>query len=262
MKKRIDLLLVEKGMCKGREKAKARIIAGDVFVAGQKVTTPSARFEENADIGLKGDDCPYVSRGGYKLEKAIISFEIGLQDVVCADIGASTGGFTDCMLQNGARGVYAVDVGYGQFDWGLRNDPRVTLFERTNARYIEPFDRPVGFVSADVSFISLALIFPAAVRIGADDMRMVALIKPQFEAGKDQVGKKGVVKDAHTHIQVIKDVRSAAAGSGLYLNRLDFSPIKGPNGNMEFLGLFSRDTAPLVEDTQIERVVAQAHAAL
>ncbi len=155
-----------------------------------------------------------------------------------------------------------MDVGYGQFAWGLRDDPRVTLFERTNARYLEPFDQPADFVSADVSFISLSLIFPAAVRIGTADMRMVALIKPQFEAGKDKVGKKGVVKDAHTHIGVIKDVRSAAAESGLYLNRLDFSPIKGPNGNIEFLGLFSPDAALPVEDAQIEQVVMQAHTSL
>jgi 23S rRNA (cytidine1920-2'-O)/16S rRNA (cytidine1409-2'-O)-methyltransferase len=262
MKKRIDILLVEKGLCPSREKARARIIAGDIFAGSARVKTPSEKFEEDARIEVKGGGCPYVSRGGYKLEKALDRFGIDLAGRVCVDIGASTGGFTDCMLQNGAARVYSVDVGYGQFDWKLRNDPRVVLRERTNARYLDPVPEPVDFISVDVSFISLRLIFPAAVRISGGIMRMVALIKPQFEAGKEKVGKKGVVKEKDTHYGVIKNVRAFGEEQGLYMNDLDYSPIKGPNGNIEFLGLFSKDGENTVGDDRVETVVDEAHFSL
>ncbi len=240
MKKRIDVLLAEKGLAKSREKAKTLVIAGEVTVGGKLIKSPSETFEEDTEIVVGKDHCPYVSRGGLKLEKAMKEFDLDLNGKVCMDIGASTGGFTDCMLKNGANYVYAVDVGYGQFDWGLRNDVRVKLMERTNARYLEAQEKPVDFVSIDVSFISLSLIFPAVLRVGADDLKVVALIKPQFEAGKEYVGKKGVVRDATVHEDVILNVIDKASQNGLFLRALTYSPIKGPNGNIEYLALFDK----------------------
>ncbi len=263
MKKRIDVLLFEKGLAKSREKAKAQVIAGNVFVNHMPVASPSDTFEETAEILLKEDSCPYVSRGGLKLKKALDVFQIDLSGRVCADIGASTGGFTDCMLQNGASYVYAVDVGYGQFDWSLRNDVRVNVMERTNARYLEPLERGVTFVSVDVSFISLALIFPAIMRISREDAEAVTLIKPQFEAGKEKVGKKGVVRDAATHMEVVEHVCVAAQKNGLVPIGIDYSPVKGPNGNIEYLAHL-KSGVPAMENitTCIEEVVWAAHTVL
>ncbi|WP_066648175.1 TlyA family RNA methyltransferase [Christensenella timonensis] len=260
MKKRIDVLLAEKGLAKSREKAKALVIAGEVTVEGKLVKAPSDTFEEDVKIAVGQDHCPYVSRGGLKLEKAMKEFQLDLEGKVCMDIGASTGGFTDCMLKSGAAYVYAVDVGYGQFDWALRNDGRVKLMERTNARYLEAQDRPVDFASIDVSFISLGLIFPAVIRVGAPDMQAVALIKPQFEAGKEHVGKKGVVRDAAVHEDVICSVIGKAAENGLAIRNLTYSPIKGPNGNIEYLALFERQAGLCrMGREDVQRIVALSH---
>ncbi len=262
MKKRIDVLLTEKGLAKSREKAKSLVIAGCVYIGTALVKSPSEQYETDAQIVVKQDDCPYVSRGGLKLEKALRSFEIDLRDKVCLDIGASTGGFTDCMLQNGAAFVYAVDVGYGQFDWTLRNDARVSLHERTNARYLEPFERAVDFVSVDVSFISLKLIFPAIVRVcSGKDFAVMTLIKPQFEAGREHVGKKGVVRDAAVHEQVIEHVLSEANALGLHCKALDYSPVKGPNGNIEYLAYYTNQPDEMFT-CSIAELVERAHQSL
>lgn len=260
MKKRIDVLIAEKGLAQSREKAKTLIIAGQVKANGKAVKSPSEQFEEDAAVEVEGHACPYVSRGGLKLEKAIKEFNLNLENRICMDIGASTGGFTDCMLQNGAQFVYAVDVGYGQFDWRLRNDGRVKLMERTNARYLEMQDRPVDFVSGDVSFISLKLIFPAVARVIGKNARVVTLIKPQFEAGREHVGKKGVVRDAMVHREVILRTIENALSSGFFLDGLTYSPVKGPNGNIEYLALFS--TEPIEYSPSVEQVVADAHSEL
>ena len=259
MKKRIDILVFERGHAKSREKARVLIIAGLVYANKRQVKLPSEQFEEDVEIVIKGDFCPYVSRGGLKLEKALKEFQIVLAGRVCADIGASTGGFTDCMLKNGASHVYAVDVGYGQFDFGLRNDPRVVVMERTNARYLEALEKPVDFISVDVSFISLALIFPAILRIGHPQTEVVALIKPQFEAGREKVGKKGVVKSPETHFKVIDSVLGCAIQNGLYPNALTYSPVKGPNGNIEFLAHFVAEDENKIKEFDIEKVVTGAH---
>ena len=235
-KVRLDVLLVERGLAKSRERAKAMVMAGLVVAGGRGDVKPSDLFEPEAEIRLRGDACPYVSRGGLKLEKAVRVFGLGLEGLTCADIGASAGGFTDCMLQNGAARVFAIDVGYGQLDWSLRNDSRVTVMERTNARYLENLGQPVDFASVDVSFISLRLIFPALRAIGAGEA--VTLIKPQFEAGREKVGKKGVVRDAAVHREVIQSVIGYAAANGYSLQGLDYSPVKGPNGNIEYIALF------------------------
>lgn len=258
MKKRIDVLLAERGLAKSREKAKALVIAGEVTAEGRPVRSPSDIFEEEVQIEVGKDDCPYVSRGGLKLEKAMEVFALSLDKKVCMDIGASTGGFTDCMLKNGAAYVYAVDVGYGQFDWTLRNDKRVKLMERTNARYLEMQERPIDFVSVDVSFISLNLIFPAMQRIiSKDKAEAVTLIKPQFEAGREHVGKKGVVRDAAVHEDVIAKTVSSARKYGFFLHGLTYSPIKGPNGNIEYLAYFKTEPAEVVFN--ISEVVAASH---
>lgn len=260
MKKRIDVLLAERGLAKSREKAKALVIAGGVFAGGRQAKGPSDLFEEDVEIEIGRDSCPYVSRGGLKLEKAVEEFGLSLEGKVCMDIGASTGGFTDCMLQNGATFVYAVDVGYGQFDWTLRNDPRVKLMERTNARYLEMQERPVDFVSVDVSFISLKLIFPAIVRVTGDWAEAVTLIKPQFEAGREHVGKKGVVRDARVHEEVIEKTIASAREHGFFPHGLTYSPVKGPNGNIEYLARFT--TAPEETVFDVRAVVAAAHGEL
>lgn len=260
MKKRIDILLAEKGLCKSREKAKTQIIAGNVYAAGRQIRTASELFDESVEIVVRQDECPFVSRGGTKLQRAFLEFELNVEEKVCLDIGASTGGFTDCMLQNGAAFVYAVDVGYGQFDWKLRNDTRVELHERTNARYLQPFEKEIDFVSVDVSFISLALIFPAIKNCGIkSNADVVTLIKPQFEAGKDKVGKKGVIKDSKVHIDVIFAVQKAAEQYGLYMKGLTYSPIKGPNGNIEYLAWFTMQETGRIDGEQIEQIVLQSH---
>lgn len=265
MKKRVDVLLAEKKIAQSREKAKAMIIAGIVRCNGKPVASPSEQYEETSDFTITGEDCPYVSRGGLKLERAVAAFHIDLSGKICLDIGCSTGGFTDCMLQNGAEFVYAVDVGYGQFDWGLRNDARVALKERTNARYLDDdsFDRPVDFVSIDVSFISLRLILPALDKIKhSGGLEVVALIKPQFEAGRDKVGKKGVVRDPDVHEEVIRSILDFAQGAGYGIGGLTYSPIKGPNGNIEYL-VFLKKGAPPTENGQlIKETVLDSHKSL
>lgn len=242
-KNRLDVILLNKGFAQSREKAKAIIMSGVVFVNGEKEDKPGASFYEDEDIKIKGNTLRYVSRGGLKLEKAVDTFRIELASKICMDIGASTGGFTDCMLQNKASKVYAVDVGYGQLAWKLRNDSRVICMEKTNIRYInkELVTEPVDFVSADVSFISLSKIFPAVKELLSQEAKMVALIKPQFEAGREKVGKKGVVRDKNTHIEVITNVINYAFENGfkpvtdLSGLGLTYSPVKGPQGNIEYL---------------------------
>lgn len=248
---------MENRLCDSREKAKAQIIAGEVRVDGSIVTTPSASVRPDQIVTVE-QPAPYVSRGGLKLEKAMDEFGLELEGKVCADIGASTGGFTDCMLQNGAAAVYAVDVGYGQLAWKLRNDPRVRVMERTNARYLDSLGEPIDFASIDVSFISLQLIFPAVLRFLREGGTIVALIKPQFEAGRASVGKKGVVRDPAVHEEVIQNVLLGASELGLGCSALTYSPIKGPNGNIEYLAQFSRGDGS-INDTRIREVVAAAH---
>jgi len=236
-KERLDVLLVEQGFFLSREKAKKMIMAGLVFVDGQREDKAGTKIDKLAKIMVKKDPNPYVSRGGLKLHKAIKAFDIDLQDLICMDVGASTGGFTDCMLQHGGAKVYSVDVGYGQFDWGLRQDPRVVCLEKTNVRYISSEQVPdkLGFVSVDVSFISLAKILPAVTKLMEVNSSIVCLIKPQFEAGREKVGKKGVVKDPKTHLEVISNIIHVFDGMGLEILGLDFSPITGPEGNIEYL---------------------------
>lgn len=238
MKKRLDVLLVERRLADSREKAKAIIMTGNVFVNGEREDKAGTTFdEEKAQIEIKGHTMKYVSRGGYKLEKAIDVFGVDVKDKVCMDIGSSTGGFTDCMLQNGAVKVFAVDVGRGQLDWKLRQDERVVSMEKTNIRYVTPEDigEPIAFASVDVSFISLALVLPAARALLTEDGRMVCLIKPQFEAGREKVGKKGVVRDRAVHEEVIENVTEMTAGLGFAILGLAYSPIRGPEGNIEYL---------------------------
>ena len=235
--KRLDVLLFEKGMVKSREKARALIMEGVVTVNGSPVTKAGAMCAEDAEIVIHEDTVPFVSRGGLKLEKAVRTFPITLDHAVAADIGASTGGFTDCMLQHGASHVYAIDVGYGQLDWKLRTDERVTVMERTNARYMEPswFAGPLDFASIDVSFISLSKILPALFPCLREDGQVAALIKPQFEAGRKEVGKNGVVRDEAVHTSVIRKVLDFSVEYGFHVRGLSYSPITGPKGNIEFL---------------------------
>lgn len=234
---RLDLALVEKGLAASREKAKALIMAGQVLVDGKKIDKAGTSINPNLKIEIIGDDLPFVSRGGLKLKKALDTFPISLTDKVMADIGASTGGFTDCALQNGATKIYAVDVGYGQLAWKLRTDPRVVNMERTNARYLtlENLGEKVDFISIDVAFISLEKILPAINNILKDTGEVVALIKPQFEAGKEKVGKKGVVRDPKIHLEVIDKIIKISLELGFSIKGLTSSPIKGPEGNIEYL---------------------------
>lgn len=236
-KLRLDVALVEKGFAESREKAKALIMAGIVFVNNQKSDKAGNIIKPEDVIEVRGETLKYVSRGGLKLEKAISSFDIKLNDFVCADIGASTGGFTDCMLQNGAKKVYSIDVGYGQLAWKLRTDERVINLERTNFRYVteEQVPDPLDFASVDVSFISLSLILPVMRNLLKDGGTSVCLIKPQFEAGKENVGKKGVVREKSVHIMVIEKIINLIKENNFSLLGLDFSPIKGPEGNIEYL---------------------------
>lgn len=238
MKERLDILLVQGGYAPSREKAKAIIMAGSVFVDGQREDKAGVSFDpDKVHIEVKGSQQKYVSRGGLKLEKAVAQFNLMFKDFVCMDIGASTGGFTDCMLQNGARKVYSVDVGHGQLDWKLRNDERVICMEKTNFRYMQPGDiqDKLDFASVDVSFISLTKILLPARALLADEGEMVCLIKPQFEAGRDKVGKKGVVREPEIHEEVIRKIIDYADFIGFDVLHLDFSPIKGPEGNIEYL---------------------------
>ncbi|MCI9197221.1 MAG: TlyA family RNA methyltransferase [Lachnospiraceae bacterium] len=237
MKERLDVLLVQRNLAPSREKAKAVIMSGNVYVEGQKEDKAGAMFADTAAIEVKGDPLPYVSRGGLKLEKALRCFPIRLEGKICMDVGASTGGFTDCMLQNGAAQIFAVDVGRGQLDWKLRQDPRVVCMEKTNIRYVtrEHIPIPIGFASIDVSFISLEKVFGPVQALLAENGQVVSLIKPQFEAGRSQVGKKGVVRDPKIHREVIRRVISYAVDAGFVPGHLEFSPVKGPEGNIEYL---------------------------
>lgn len=243
MKKRLDVLLVEQGLEQSRERAKATIMAGIVYVDGQKCDKAGTMIDENANVEVRGKTLKYVSRGGLKLEKAMELWGIRLDGACCMDIGASSGGFTDCMLQNGASKVYAVDVGYGQLDWKLRSDSRVCNMERTNIRYVtrEQVPEELDFASVDVSFISLKLVLPVAYALLKEGGEVVALIKPQFEAGRGKVGKNGVVRDIHTHYEVIENVFAFTTEIGFSICGLTYSPIKGPKGNIEYLMHLKRD---------------------
>ncbi|MCI5721066.1 MAG: TlyA family RNA methyltransferase [Firmicutes bacterium] len=261
LKERLDTLLVRQGYYESREKAKRAIMAGIVFVNGQKSDKAGNMIDTEAEIFVKENICPYVSRGGLKLEKSIKMFNLDLTDDVCMDIGASTGGFTDCMLQNGAVRVYAVDVGYGQLDWKLRNDERVVNMEKCNVRYLDPetIAEPVDFISIDVSFISLKLIFPVAAQLLADDGHIVCLVKPQFEAGREQVGKKGIVRDRKVHEEVIENVIKYAADNGLYPHGLTFSPVTGAKGNIEYLLYLSKQEDISYNEAVIRETVDSSH---
>ncbi len=262
-KQRLDVLLFERGLAESRQKAQALIMAGQVYVKGQKVDKAGAPTDPAAPIEVRGEGLKYVSRGGYKLEKAMNTWPIALGDKVCADIGASTGGFTDCMLQNGAARVYSVDVGYGQFAWKLRSDPRVVCLERTNARYLtrEQVPDPLDFFSVDVSFISLNLILPPLRPLMALGGQGVCLIKPQFEAGKDKVGKKGVVRDKRVHLEVLEHFLLHAQNAGFTVRGLTWSPIRGPEGNIEYLGWLSTEAGELWQG-DLPGLVEDSHACL
>ena len=237
MKERLDVLLVKNGLAVSREKAKAIIMSGNVYVEGQKEDKPGTTFPEESHIEVRGHTLPYVSRGGLKLEKALKNFDVTVEGKTCTDVGSSTGGFTDCMLQNGATKVFAIDVGRGQLDWKLRQDERVVCMEKTNIRYVTPEDigEPVDFSSIDVSFISLSKVLMPIRDYLTEDGEIVALIKPQFEAGREKVGKKGVVREKSTHIEVVEAVTGYAVEHGFDVLALTFSPIKGPEGNIEYL---------------------------
>lgn len=253
-KKRLDALLVEKGFFSSRERARAAIMAGRVLVQGQKIDKAGEQVAENAEITIKGEDFPWVSRGGLKLEKALMVFDFSVNNRVVLDIGASTGGFTDVCLQSGASRVIAVDVGYGQLAWKLRQDPRVINLERTNIRYLERQDLPLlpDRVVIDTSFISLALVLPKAWELSSADAQVIALIKPQFEAGREKVGKRGVVRDPEVHREVLRRVTVQARELGFAVLGLDFSPIKGPEGNIEYL-LWLGKEEPGWQEQEIDR---------
>ena len=264
VKKRLDVLLTEQGYADSRSKAQAIIMSGQVYVNGQKADKPGVSYEETVDIEVRGAVCPYVSRGGLKLEKALRDFGVKPDGFVCSDSGASTGGFTDCLLQQGASKVFAIDVGYGQLDWKIRNDPRVVVMERTNIRNVTPEDlgEPLDLSVVDVSFIGLEIVLPAIKNLLKPEKgQVLCLIKPQFEAGKDNVGKKGVVRDPKIHQMVLDNFVALVHGLGFKILGLTFSPVKGPEGNIEFLGhLTLADVEGITPDTA--DVVAQAHKTL
>ena len=266
MKERLDILIVNKGLAASREKAKAIIMSGIVYVDGQKEDKAGSMFEETANIEVRGATLKYVSRGGLKLEKAMTHFGVQLKDKICMDVGSSTGGFTDCMLQNGAVKVYSVDVGHGQLDWKLRNDPRVVCMERTNIRYVvtEDIEERPSFVSIDVSFISLTKVLLPVRNLMEENGEIAALIKPQFEAGREKVGKKGVVRDPAVHLEVINMVIDFAVSIGFEIKNLTFSPVKGPEGNIEYLLHLQKHTEGSYPDVPFEaaQVVEKAHAPL
>ncbi len=264
-KERIDVLLVEQGLAPSREKAKGVILAGLVSADGIRVDKPGTEVSTAARLEVQGQGCPYVSRGGLKLEKALQVFPVDITGKVVLDVGASTGGFTDCALKNGAAKVFAVDVGYGQLAWSLRNDPRVVCLERTNARYLTLADlgEQADFATIDVAFISLDKILPAIKALLRPDNGVVALVKPQFEAGKDKVGKKGVVKDPQTHREVLQRVLQMAVDTGYRVLGLDYSPVKGPEGNIEYLAWLSYGEGPGTPWQEwVDQVVSRAHASL
>ena len=263
-KERLDVLLVQQGLANFRELAKAYIMAGNVYVDGQKEDKAGTKVAVTAKLEVKGNQMKYVSRGGYKLEKAMDVFGIRLNGKICLDIGASTGGFTDCMLQNGASKVYAIDVGYGQFAWKLRNDERVVCLEKTNVRYVthEQVPDEGDFASIDVSFISLTKVLPAVLGVLGEKGQLVCLIKPQFEAGREKVGKKGVVRDSSVHREVIEMIVEYVRTQSLGILGLDFSPIKGPEGNIEYLIYLDKSRSGMHEDevqARVDTVVAQSH---
>ena len=264
-KKRLDVLVTEKNLAPSREKAKALIMAGIVYVDNIKEDKCGTLFNEDVTIEVRGSTLKYVSRGGLKLEKAMQEFGISLDGFVCMDIGASTGGFTDCMLQNGAVKVFSVDVGHGQLDWKLRNDERVVVMEKTNIRYVtfEDIGENLDFASVDVSFISLSKVLPVAYTLLKEGGETVALIKPQFEAGREKVGKKGVVRDKSVHIEVIKKVAEEVLSMGFTICGLTYSPIKGPEGNIEYLIYLRKDTVDtpedVINDEYIDRIVSESH---
>lgn len=260
-KERLDALLAAKGFFESRAKAQAAIMAGQILVNDQKIDKPGTQVPEDASIRILGDKLPYVSRGGLKLEKALKIFPISIKDKVIADIGASTGGFTDCALQNGAAKVYAIDVGYGQLAWKLRSDERVVNMERTNVRYLEKehLTEMVDAVTIDVAFISLDKVLPAVHKILKPDGFVIALIKPQFEAGKENVGKKGVVRDPKVHEAVINNVIAFAKNEGFGIAGLEFSPIKGPEGNIEYLLYLTLQADDAVDSTYVSELVSRSH---
>lgn len=266
MKKRLDLLVFEKGYAESREKAKSLIMSGLVYIKNQKFDKPGENVDENCEIEVRGKSLKYVSRGGLKLEKAMQVFPVNLNDKVCMDVGASTGGFTDCMLQNGAKKVYSVDVGYGQLAWSLRTDERVINMERTNARYLtkNEISEEIYLTSIDVSFISLTKILPVVHLLLCDGGYAVCLIKPQFEAGRENVGKKGVVREPKIHIDVINKIVDFSRELGFNIKALTFSPIKGPEGNIEYLIFLekSTDNNTEYEKISVEDIVAQSHTEL
>uniref|UniRef100_UPI003FEFFBA0 TlyA family RNA methyltransferase n=1 Tax=Agathobacter sp. TaxID=2021311 RepID=UPI003FEFFBA0 len=265
MKERLDVLLVSRGLAPSREKAKTMIMEGNVFVNNNREDKAGSTFADDCKIEIHGNTLKYVSRGGLKLEKAMTHFGITLDGKVCMDIGASTGGFTDCMLQNGASKVYSVDVGYGQFAWKLRQDPRVVCMEKTNIRYVTPedIDDALDFASVDVSFISLTKVLGPARALLKDNGQMVCLIKPQFEAGREKVGKKGVVRDKAVHEEVINKVIDFALEIGFSIHNLEYSPIKGPEGNIEYLVYIEKTNEAVKEESvDVHAVVEAAHGEL
>ena len=267
MKERLDVLLVKRNLAESREKAKAIIMSGNVFVEDQREDKAGTTFPEDVKIEVRGHVMPYVSRGGLKLEKAIKNFDVSVEGKVCTDVGSSTGGFTDCMLQNGAVKVFAIDVGRGQLDWKLRQDPRVVCMEKTNIRYVtrEQIAEPIEFSSIDVAFISLTKVLEPVKALLTPDGEIVALIKPQFEAGREQVGKKGVVRDKAVHLEVVERILAYASGIGFQILNLEFSPIKGPEGNIEYLvHLKNHEEGTACENMPVDpkAIVEQAHQAL
>lgn len=264
MKERLDVLLVNRRLADSREKAKAIIMSGIVFVDGQKEDKAGSMFDVSCNIEVKGNTLKYVSRGGLKLEKAMEVFPVKLDGTVCMDVGSSTGGFTDCMLMNGAVKVYSVDVGHGQLAWKLRQDERVVVMEKTNIRYVtsEDIEDMLDFASIDVSFISLTKVLLPVKNLLKPDGEIVCLIKPQFEAGRDKVGKKGVVRDKAVHIEVINSVLQFAVSIGFDIKGLDFSPIKGPEGNIEYLAYIKKtdkETGCFSEEIDVDSVVLKSH---
>lgn len=261
MKQRADVWLVTRGLAESREKAQALIMAGQVYVGEKKVLKSSEQLAEDAPLQLRGAQDHFASRGGHKLEKAITAFQADVENAVAMDIGAATGGFTDVLLRHGAAHVYAIDVGYGQLDWKLRNDDRVTVMERTNARALTPEQFPLhpNLTVMDVSFISIRLILPTAARIMGDTGRFLTLIKPQFEAGKGQVGKNGVVREKEIHARVLSEICLFTPSFGWHVRALTFSPIKGPAGNIEFLADIQPGAGEMISDDQIRALVQDAH---
>ena len=263
IKKRLDVLLVEQGYADSRTKAQAIIMSGQVYVDGQKADKPGTSYEETVELEVRGASCPYVSRGGLKLEKALRDFGVDPTGYVCSDSGASTGGFTDCLLQQGAKKVFAIDVGYGQLDWKIRSNPRVVVMERTNVRYVTPeqLGEPLDLSVIDVSFISLRIVLPVIKTFLKSTGQVLCLIKPQFEAGKEKVGKKGVVREPETHKEVLDNFVRLTEEVGFTILGLTFSPVKGPEGNIEFLAhLTLEDKEGIEVDTEL--VVRQAHSTL